>query len=56
MPLWLKRELAALDGRLAPPLPRLLFTEHHQAHAASAFFANPSHLVDEFLRSCGSAG
>lgn len=51
MPIWLKeklnlrtvlrRELAGLDG--APPreLPPLLFTEHHQAHAASAFFASP---------------
>ena len=51
MPIWLKqklnlrstlkRELAALcDGKL-DKLPPLLFTEHHQAHAASAFFASP---------------
>jgi carbamoyltransferase len=47
MPLWLKEklnlkstlktELAALGASAAP----LLFTEHHQAHAASAFFASP---------------
>src|SRR6202521_1169084 len=51
MPLWLKeklnlkallmRELAARDGCRAAELPPLLFTEHHQAHAASAFFPSP---------------
>jgi carbamoyltransferase len=51
MPLWLKeklnlksllkRELAALAGCKAAELPPLLFTEHHQAHAASAFFPSP---------------
>jgi len=51
MPLWLKeklnlksvvrRELAALGGCRPAQLPRLLFTEHHEAHAASAFFASP---------------
>ena len=50
MPLWLKeklnlrsvleKELRALDPE-APKLAPLLFTEHHQAHAASAFFASP---------------
>src|ERR1700722_9741337 len=51
MPLWLKeklnlksllkRELAALGECTAAELPPLLFTEHHQAHAASAFFPSP---------------
>jgi carbamoyltransferase len=51
MPLWLKeklnlksvlkRELAAVGGCRQSQLPRLLFTEHHEAHAASAFFASP---------------
>jgi carbamoyltransferase len=51
MPLWLKeklnlksllkRELAALGECTAAELPLLLFTEHHQAHAASAFFPSP---------------
>jgi carbamoyltransferase len=51
MPLWLKeklnlksvlrRELAEAGGCALSDLPPLLFTEHHQAHAASAFFASP---------------
>src|ERR1700733_7653182 len=51
MPLWLKeklnlksllkRELTALGGCSPAELPPLLFTEHHQAHAASAFFPSP---------------
>src|SRR6202790_4804875 len=51
MPLWLKeklnlkslltRELTAVGGGRAAALPPLLFTEHHQAHAASAFFPSP---------------
>ena len=51
MPLWLKeklnlksllkRELAAVGKCKATELPPLLFTEHHQAHAASAFFPSP---------------
>lgn len=51
MPLWLKeklnlksllrKELAAVDGGKPAELPPLLFTEHHQAHAASAFFPSP---------------
>ncbi|MDJ0872164.1 MAG: carbamoyltransferase N-terminal domain-containing protein, partial [Gammaproteobacteria bacterium] len=51
MPVWLKeklflkdllrKELAALGGCKAQELPPLLFTEHHQSHAASAFFASP---------------
>jgi carbamoyltransferase len=50
MPVWLKEKLflkaelrRELRG-LAPagaPLPRLLFSEHHLSHAASAFFASP---------------
>jgi len=48
MPIWLKeklylkkvlrKELTALGTNQLPPL---LFTEHHQAHAASAFFPSP---------------
>jgi carbamoyltransferase len=51
MPVWLKeklflkdllrKELAAVGQCKVQDLPRLLFTEHHQAHAASAFFASP---------------
>ncbi len=51
MPLWLKeklnlkallrKELAALGECKPADLPPLLFTEHHQAHAASAFFPSP---------------
>jgi len=37
----LKRELAALSGLATDSLPKLLFHEHHGAHAASAFFASP---------------
>jgi carbamoyltransferase len=51
MPIWmkeklylktvLKREFAALAGVKPRELPTLMFTEHHQAHAASAFFPSP---------------
>lgn len=51
MPVWikeklflkttLKRELAELGGLKPNQLPKLLFTEHHQAHAAGAFFPSP---------------
>jgi carbamoyltransferase len=51
MPVWLKeklflketlkRELAALSGLEKEKLPQLMFTEHHQSHAASAFFPSP---------------
>lgn len=51
MPVWLKeklylksvlkKELSALSGCKEEDLPRLLFTGHHQAHAASAFFPSP---------------
>ncbi|MEK6744933.1 MAG: carbamoyltransferase [Nitrospirota bacterium] len=51
MPVWmkeklylkrlLKTELAALGQCSAADLPQLLFSEHHQAHAASAFFPSP---------------
>lgn len=51
MPVWLKeklylksvlrKELATLGECKAGNLPQLLFTEHHQAHAASAFFPSP---------------
>ncbi|WP_372627781.1 carbamoyltransferase [Arsukibacterium sp.] len=52
MPIWLKeklylktvlrrelRTLAGLDKKTA--LPQLLFSQHHQAHAASAFYPSP---------------
>ncbi len=51
MPIWLKeklylkstlkRELAALAQCQIKELPTLLFAEHHQSHAASAFFPSP---------------
>jgi len=51
MPVWLKeklylkttlkRELAALGNMKEKELPALLFAEHHQSHAASAFFPSP---------------
>lgn len=51
MPVWLseklylksllRRELSALSGLPRKALPPLRFTEHHQAHAASAFYASP---------------
>jgi len=51
MPIWLKEklfvkrtlreELADLSGLPVKQLPELLFTSHHQAHAASAFFPSP---------------
>ncbi len=51
MPVWLKeklylksvlkKELAALGGCKQAVLPQLMFTEHHQSHAASAFFPSP---------------
>ncbi len=51
MPIWLKEklylkstlklELAKLGDCDKEDLPRLLFSEHHQAHAASAFYPSP---------------
>ena len=51
MPIWLKEklflketlknELSELSGINKKDLPQLMFTEHHQAHAASAFFPSP---------------
>jgi len=51
MPIWLKdklflkttlkRELAALGELKEKDLPQLLFSEHHEAHAASAFYPSP---------------
>jgi len=51
MPIWLKeklylktmlkRELAEMGNCKTNKLPSLLFTEHHQSHAASAFFPSP---------------
>ncbi|MBJ7900914.1 MAG: hypothetical protein GC158_13590 [Cyanobacteria bacterium RI_101] len=37
----LKKELAQLGGCKPADLPPLLFGEHHQSHAASAFFPSP---------------
>ena len=51
MPIWLKeklflkttlkRELAALGDLKIADLPPLLFTQHHESHAASAFYPSP---------------
>src|SRR5262245_9837733 len=51
LPVWLKdklflksmlvKEFAALAGVTKAALPPFLFTEHHEAHAASAFFPSP---------------
>jgi carbamoyltransferase len=51
MPVWLKeklflksllrKELAGCDGGSEEGLPPLLFGEHHESHAASAFYASP---------------
>jgi len=51
MPVWLKdklflkdqlkKSLASMGDCKVGDLPPLLFTEHHQSHAASAFFASP---------------
>lgn len=51
MPVWLKeklflkttlkRELATLADLKEKAIPPLLFTEHHQSHAASAFYPSP---------------
>lgn len=51
MPIWLKeklllktvlrQELMALSGLTKTALPKLLFSQHHQAHAASAFYPSP---------------
>jgi carbamoyltransferase len=51
MPVWLKeklylksllrREMAEMAGMAARDVPPLRFTQHHQAHAASAFFPSP---------------
>jgi carbamoyltransferase len=51
MPIWLKeklflkdllrKELAQLGAIEREQLPPLLFTRHHESHAASAFFASP---------------
>jgi carbamoyltransferase len=51
MPVWLKeklflksmlqREFAALAGRGKADVPPMLFGEHHESHAASAFYPSP---------------
>lgn len=45
----LKKELAALGGMTPKTLPPLLFSGHHQSHAASAFFPSP---FDEAIVMC----
>ena len=51
MPVWIgeklflkhviKKELVKVSGLKAKNIPTLLFAEHHQSHAASAFFPSP---------------
>jgi len=51
MPVWLKdklylkkiikKELSSLSNLNEKDLPKILFTEHHQSHAASAFYPSP---------------
>jgi carbamoyltransferase len=51
MPVWIKekmflkdvlrKELIALAGDVEKTLPPILFTEHHESHAASAFYPSP---------------
>ena len=51
MPIWLKeklflkttlkRELSALGDLKIKDLPQLVFTQHHESHAASAFYPSP---------------
>ncbi len=51
MPIWIKEKLflkkmlsdefKALTGEKKPKLPPLLFGEHHESHAASAFYPSP---------------
>ena len=51
IPIWLKdklflkntlrKELSTLFGCKPQHIPKLLFTEHHQSHAASAFYPSP---------------
>jgi carbamoyltransferase len=51
MPVWLKdklylkttlrNELQKISGGKGNPIPQLLFAEHHQSHAASAFYFSP---------------
>ena len=40
----LRSELADLGGMKSTELPPLMFAEHHQSHAASAFFFSPSNV------------
>jgi len=51
MPVWMKeklflktmlrKELSKMSGIKTDKLPKLLFTQHHQSHAASAFYPSP---------------
>jgi carbamoyltransferase len=51
MPVWMKEklllkkmlqdELVSMDGVKKPDLPPILFGEHHESHAASAFYPSP---------------
>ena len=51
MPVWMKEklllkkmlqdELVSMDGVKKPGLPPILFGEHHESHAASAFYPSP---------------
>ncbi len=51
MPVWLKeklflknlieKQLSAVSDRADEPLPEILYSEHHESHAASAFYPSP---------------
>ena len=47
IPVWMKEKLLLRQlltrelARFSPTVPELLFTEHHESHAASAFFPSP---------------
>jgi carbamoyltransferase len=44
MPLWIKQKLwmkSLIEDALKSYRGKVLFTEHHQAHAASAFYPSP---------------
>ena len=47
----LKKEFKSIQGQLFPSkkikLPNILYAEHHQSHAAAAFY--PSHLNEAVI-------
>ena len=64
MPVWIgeklflkhviKKELIKISGLKAKNIPTLLFAEHHQSHAASAFF--PSPFIDGVVLTADGVG